>query len=231
MKKILFSLLIFSFQSVFANPYMENYEFTEDYEEIRNSKDTKFLKPNEKVTVKYINGIEEYFDYLSEGYVALGASNFVSNSASNQEAIEQAKKVKAPLILIKKTLLDQSFNINNVQKQSTAQLFYNFDVTFMALDESYRQTTLGILFDDLPHDLVKKYQRNTGILVSLVYKNSPAYRSNILRGDLITQINGREVWKDNFVTILNEEKSKATPLKFTVIRDSASKIVPVTLGW
>lgn len=231
MKKILFALLIFSFQSVFANPYMENYEFTEEYEDIRNSKDTKFLKPNEKVTVRYIDGVEEYFNYLSEGYVALGFSNFVSNSASNQEAIEQAKKVKAPLVLIIKTLLDQSFNINNVPKQSTNQLFYNFDAAFLALDESYKQTTLGIQFADLPHDLVKKYQRNTGILVSLVYKNGPAYRSNILRDDVITQINGREVWKDNFSTILNEEKSKATPLKLTVIRDSTSKIIPVTLGW
>lgn len=85
--------------------------------------------------------------------------------------------------------------------------------------------------DDLQHDLVKKYQLKTGILVSLVYKNGPAYRSNILRDDVITQINGREVWKDNFSTILNEEKSKATPLKLTVIRDSTSKIIPVTLGW
>lgn len=230
MKKIIFSLLIFSFQTVFANPYIENYEFTEEYEDIRSNKNTKFLKPNEKVTVQYINGIEEYYDYLSKGYMALGYSNFVSNSASNQEAIEQAKKVKAPLVLIQKTVLDQSININDVQKQSSTQLFYNFDATFLALDESYKKSTLGILFDDLPHDLVKKYERNTGVLVSLVYRNSPAYRSNILRNDLITQINGREVWKDNFVTILNEEKSK-TPLKFTVIRDSTSKIVPVTLGW
>ncbi|WP_180005473.1 MULTISPECIES: S1C family serine protease [unclassified Acinetobacter] len=230
MKKILFSLLISSFQTVFANPYMENYEFTEEYEDIRNNKDTIFLKSNEKVTVQYINGVEEYYDYLSKGYIALGYSTFVSNSASNQEAIEQAKKVKAPLVLILKTVLDQSVNINDVQKKSTTQLFYNFDANFMALDESYKKTTLGIIFRDLPHDLVKKHERNTGVLVSLVYINSPAYRSNILRNDLITQINGRDVWKDNFMTILNEEKS-TNPLKFTVIRDSTSKIVPVTLGW
>lgn len=230
MKKIILTLLLFTFQTTFANPFTQNFELSNDYQDIKNDKNAQFLKPNQNVRVIYLNSVVEMYDFLSEGYKIIGSSSFVSDTLPNAKAIEQATKVKAPLVLIEKTVLDQSITVNNYQKKPDINLSYNYISIFLVLDESYKKSTLGLQLNDLSDDLIQKYRRNTGVFVSLVYKNTPAYRANILRNDVITQINGREVFKENFLTVLNEEKGKKSPLKFTVLRDSDSLVIPVVLN-
>ena len=168
---------------------------------------------------------------MSEGYISIGSANFVSNAASEQQVIEQAKKVKAKLVLVQKQLLDQSLELKNVSERSTKQWFYNIESIFFVKDESYKQGSLGVSVGELSQELTRKYQRNTGVVVFLVYKNSPAYRANLLRNDVITKINSRDVWKDNFLTVLNEEKSKSNNVIFSILRDGVDKKIPITLGW
>lgn len=52
---------------------------------------------------------------------------------------------------------------------------------------------LGVLFNSLPDSVRMKLQRNTGVIVVVVLHDTPAFDSNILRGDVITGINGQEV--------------------------------------
>ena len=223
-------LILFAYQTTFANPFIQNYEFTNEYQDIVDSKDSQLLQPNQNVRVLYINDGEELYDYLSKGYLILGSSSFVNHLLSSEKAIEQAKKVKSTLVLIEKTLIDQSITIKDSQDKSDINPLYNYFSVFLVLDESYKKSMLGVNIDDLPNDLIKKYKRNTGAFVFLVYKNTPAYHSNILRNDIITKINGRDVSKDTFSDILIEEKNKSSTLKFNVLRESKSLVIPITLN-
>ena len=231
MKFLLVPILFFVFQSVFANPYTENFQFDYEYSDIKLDTNTQFLKTNETHKNLYLDNSEDIYDYLSEGYISIGSANFVSNAASEQQVIEQAKKVKAKLVLVQKQLLDQSLELKNVSERSTKQWFYNIESIFFVKDESYKQGSLGVSVGELSQELTRKYQRNTGVVVFLVYKNSPAYRANLLRNDVITKINSRDVWKDNFLTVLNEEKSKSNNVIFSILRDGVDKKIPITLGW
>jgi PDZ domain len=56
-----------------------------------------------------------------------------------------------------------------------------------------RPGVLGASFLPLPDVLRAKLQRNTGVVVAVVMQGSPAFRANILRGDIITEIAGKPV--------------------------------------
>ena len=231
MKFLLVPILFFVFQTVFANPYAENFQFGYDYNDVKLDPNTQFLKTNETPKILYLDNSEDIYDYLSEGYIPIGSANFVSNAASEQQVIQQAKKVKAKLVLVQKQLLDQSLELKNVSERSTNQWFYNIESVFLVKDESYKQGSLGVSVGELSQELTRKYQRNTGVVVFLVYKNSPAYRANLLRNDVITKINSRDVWEDNFLTVLNDEKRKSNNVILSILRDGVDKKIPVTLGW
>jgi hypothetical protein len=51
----------------------------------------------------------------------------------------------------------------------------------------------GAQVQDLPDDLRAKLQRNTGAIVVAVVNGSPAFKANILRGDVILAVNGVQV--------------------------------------
>jgi serine protease Do len=52
---------------------------------------------------------------------------------------------------------------------------------------------LGTVPTELPPDLRQRLQRNTGVYVSLVKNDTPAFYANILEGDVILTINGQDV--------------------------------------
>ncbi len=53
--------------------------------------------------------------------------------------------------------------------------------------------TLGVYWEVLPNTLREQFARNTGAYVTLVIIDSPAFRANILKGDIITHIGDVEV--------------------------------------
>jgi hypothetical protein len=80
---------------------------------------------------------------------------------------------------------------------STSQIPYSIDrnnvvaTYWVKLDMS--RIRLGAVSNPLPEDLRTKLQRNTGIVVYAVQEGSPAFRANVLRGDIILKINGEDV--------------------------------------
>ena len=52
---------------------------------------------------------------------------------------------------------------------------------------------LGLRGINLPDEIRTSLQRNTGVLVQIVIDDSPAFRANILPGDIITEINGNAI--------------------------------------
>src|SRR5580704_2255867 len=46
----------------------------------------------------------------------------------------------------------------------------------------------GVNGDSLPDDLKRRLQRNTGVIANVVVRGTPAYRANLLEGDVILKI-------------------------------------------
>lgn len=55
---------------------------------------------------------------------------------------------------------------------------------------------------------------NVAIVIAYVYPNSPAYRSGLKRGDIITKINGNSLTQNNYYELYSLESYKATISKY-----------------
>lgn len=65
-----------------------------------------------------------------------------------------------------------------------------YDQTAMYFVKSTKKPKFGIMVDDLPLELRLKYERNTGVLINVVFEESPAFTANILPGDILIEFNG-----------------------------------------
>jgi hypothetical protein len=74
---------------------------------------------------------------------------------------------------------------------------------------------LGAYFVPIPNNLRSQLQRNTGALITAVVDEGPAFKANLLRGDVIIELANEPV---------------ATPQElFDLIRANAGQTVPITL--
>jgi PDZ domain len=62
---------------------------------------------------------------------------------------------------------------------------------WVALDPS--KMRFGAYWDALPADARSRLQRNTGVIVLIVVRSTPAFRANILEGDILLKINGEDI--------------------------------------
>jgi PDZ domain len=68
--------------------------------------------------------------------------------------------------------------------------------TYRTMASFWRQmkpSILGVRFNPIPDDLRTALQRNTGAYVSAVIQDSPAFKANILEGDIIIQVADKPV--------------------------------------
>jgi DNA-directed RNA polymerase subunit RPC12/RpoP len=77
---------------------------------------------------------------------------------------------------------------------------------------------LGIYSKDLTDELRKKVGSNKGIYITVVVKDSPAFNSDLLAGDVIRRVNGIEVIdQDHYLKWLNETHPSA--IDFEIFRN------------
>jgi hypothetical protein len=103
---------------------------------------------------------------------------------------------------------------------------YQYGATFW---RKSKPSTLGVLFVNLPDELRKNLQRNTGVLVMLVIDDSPAFKANILPGDVITEMSGIaiESQKDFMAKIPQFEGKKCDLL---ILRNGKPITISVQMG-
>ena len=74
----------------------------------------------------------------------------------------------------------------------------------------------------------QSYKRNTGAFVNIVYKNTPAYYANIVRGDIIIKINDKEILNANDgISVINSIE-KGSAVNIEVLRDRKSETISTT---
>lgn len=87
----------------------------------------------------------------------------------------------------------------------------------------------GVIFYDLTPEKRQELERNTGALVGVVVEGKPAFYSNILPGDLIVEVGGKQVLdKANAIELLNQNMSSSGSFEVKVIRSGSERTISVS---
>jgi len=99
-----------------------------------------------------------------------------------------------------KTYSDGRYSYTQKHVQKTVPTFqiyneyiYNYIAYYFAKFTTKSKFRLGIEYEDLNFALRKTYKRNQGVCVDMVYKDTPAFKKNILIGDIIIKINNQNI--------------------------------------
>jgi S1-C subfamily serine protease len=78
-------------------------------------------------------------------------------------------------------------------------------------------------------ELSKKFERNTGVIAQIVMRGTPAFRANILEGDVLLKIGGEDIVDtQGFATQLT--RFAGQPVKIDLMRGDQPRSITVTLN-
>lgn len=178
------------------------------------------LKPNQQIEIVHLSTNDiQLRQWIEKGYSVIGTSQFSDRKLPDNLAIAQAKKVGASLVVID-TLATSNNSYTSDDDLNNLDVAYQYAVFFLAIDNSWKKpNTIGIRMGEIPLDRKSIYQRNTGVYVSEIIKNSRAYYANIINGDVIIGINNIPVYEpEQFNQLKEQELLKAKTITFTILR-------------
>lgn len=187
--------------------------------------------------------------YARRGYVAIGYSSFSSgHSESEQNAVDQGKKVGADLVVIVNpsyagsvtsqiplttpttTTSYTTGSATAYGSGGSATAYGNSTTTTYGSKTTYipmtvnrynygavyfvkRSFSFGALWRDLSNDERASLQSNSGVYVTTIVDNTPAFRSDVLAGDIIVKIDGSPVYGSQALSdALAEKRGQKTEL-------------------
>ena len=115
---------------------------------------------------------------------------------------------------------------------STYAIPYSFErdsfvATFWA-KRDVGKIIFGVNGAPLPDDVRRKLQRNTGVLVEVVVRGTPAFQANVLEGDVITKIANEDA-VDNITFGEQVRKYAGRTIELQVLRNEQPKTISVAL--
>lgn len=103
---------------------------------------------------------------------------------------------------------------------------YDYGATYWV---NRKYTTFGLILIDLDADLRAEIQSNKGMLVEAVINNSPAFWSDIFRGDILKSIGTIDIYDtNNYVEALKEYAGRTE--KVVILRNGKLIEIKVTLN-
>jgi len=104
---------------------------------------------------------------------------------------------------------------------------YDYVATFWAKRSA--PPVLGVIMSELTTQQRQEYERNTGVHVDVVIRNSPAYRADIVPGDIIIALNGSPI--HNCTHLQSQTNLRAgSEVTITVLRKSGEKTLKAQLN-
>jgi len=198
-------------------------------------------KGEEPVVIKTDDIDENTLVAQSKSYVGLGYSSFNGPLGNRADLIQQAKDIGATHILLQEKHLstqthasaiavptiettNHSGSVDGYRYSGTSTttgtnyIPYSYTVTRYLQDAAYfvkstKKSRIGVLVRDLTSRETREYERNTGAVVGVVLEDSPAFNANVLRGDLIIEIDG--------IPVKNGSHAKAL---FKAVPNNARKV-------
>lgn len=180
------------------------------------------MKPGGKVEIKnssISNYPEMLFNLYENQYVLMGESEFKDREISETLIKNYAMEVGSSIVVVasQDITLNQYYESDDLNELDTG---YFYHIGFFGKTDYLNQPDkLGIQMTEIPRDKKTLYQRNTGTYVWLVVKNSRAYYSNILIGDVIIKVNGFDtLTPESFNLVKEKELKKTKKMNLTILR-------------
>ena len=93
----------------------------------------------------------------------------------------------------------------------------------------YGRVSVGVTVGPVSEDIAKYYGIPQGLYVSAVTKGSDAEYKGIVRGDIITKVNGEDAFTTSAVVDAKEGLEAGDSITFTVWRDGRTLDITVKL--
>ena len=185
-----------------------------------------FLKAGEEPKVYYSDDFDSDIYYLqSNYYLILGKSSY------NGPADASLKKAVASLCKEKRAeigLYGYQYTGTKTGAYSSGSYIntysvprYDYDIyLFVPMPEYLMldRARVGLRVRDLDSSDRLSTKRNVGAYVSLVYDSTPAFYSNISRGDIISEINGITITSADQVEAIFDKAISTDTLRITLYR-------------
>lgn len=170
---------------------------------------------------------------------------------TNTEISTHLKKVSDKVTLIKSEQLNSKFHVDDSygplennspcnrcgaheveQLTSSATAYVTRTVPYMVTKRRYDQKAyyfvkslqknrFGFKVTDLPLDAAIELERNTGALVSLIYKRSPAFFAGIIPSDIIVRVNQTNIAdSQHLLDILSNYPANSKQCVITILRNN-----------
>lgn len=168
--------------------------FSDFYEEWINVKDEENIillgKEENPRLIRSSNLENDLYDIVSDNYSIIGKTSFNGPMEDiTNDILNQCKKNGTTLALYSIEYAYTTSGTYGIRR-------YNYDVYYLAkcTDMPF---PFGLSLVDLSTEDRQNFERNTGAKIIIVYKNTPAFFANFLRGDIIININDHEIINAN----------------------------------
>lgn len=105
-----------------------------------------------------------------------------------------------------------------------------YDQAAVYFVKSNQKMKFGFGLKELPDSLKKHLERNSGLLVDIVYDNTPAYIANVLVGDVIISIDGKPIYNHQTANVIFKEYVTGQgEIELKVIRDNKIKLIKLNM--
>lgn len=164
----------------------------------------------------------------SKHFEVIGVSEFNGKPHGEKELTDQAIKVGATHVLFyakfvtaqqlsQPLILPNGIGGFNTTTLSSQQMRYDQKAYFLA--KRKEAPLVGIYPIDLTIEKKKEIGRNSGIMVWVVYEETPAFYANILPDDIIIEVNGKQILnEDDFSIFIKSIDIKRDGVVFKIIR-------------
>ncbi len=199
-----------------------------------------FLKESERSKIIRVSNINQsLMEYQMNHYVVLGFSEIVSHIISDFRLSRFAKKLGATVVLREKkyknsTAVGGGGSVVETSPSGFVKSYISpgyvvdrYQQFFYFLVKVKWRSAFGVRHDDLTEKERKTYGTNTGVIVRVVFRNTPAFYANILRDDIITKVKDKRIYgSEDFIKTLDEINDK---VDVTILRNGKIKKLQVHL--
>jgi len=218
----------------------------ESYHKLKDGEEPQIIKSRED------DMQDDLLKLASQGYKTIGESNFIGEKPSDKKLIKQAKRVGATLVLLVNTYKGRETETNTVYMpqnartsyrgsygSGSARTTYNAPINFTSsydmiaqkavyLIKNLKKSKFGLVIGDLTEKVKQQLERNTGALVNVVMDDSPAFYSNIIRGDVIIKVDDATINRaDEALKAMGGVSPSATEAVLTIVRKGKTKKIVV----
>ena len=196
---VFIALILFGCTSGYKKFYHQNVD-------ARISPDVELLQPGQEPKVFRTDNFENDIKALQEKhYIVIGYSSFNGSLEDTKNAAAQAKVIGATIVLTNSEYTDTQTTNSAIIIPNTQTTYYGdtvvpftthqrrFDQNAVYLVRSTKKFRYGISIADLNTEKRAEIERNTGVLIDMVFEDTPAFYSNVIAGDILISVDGQNI--------------------------------------